>query len=54
MIALFSAATSTTEKARASVDQLCQPGLGAWDPPVEDRMMCSGYSIAPHYPPELE
>lgn len=47
MMALFSAATSSTEKARAGVDHLYQ----AWVPLEEDRMMYSVYSIAPQWRP---
>lgn len=52
MMALFSAATSSTERARASVDQLYH----AWVPLEEDRMMYSVYKYCPPIvnPPELE
>lgn len=45
IMALISAATAATERARASADQFCQ----AWVPPEEDRMMYTavGHSLPP-------
>lgn len=42
MMALISAATTATERARASADQSCQ----AWVPLEEDRMM---YTVVDHF-----